>query len=98
MWWLRKVRRANISQELRDDLERFGETVIAGALVLGPHSSDDKPLYALVNNHQPESLAWLTERRDIAERKEQRVETVEVAVLIFVVVGVIVDVLLLYHI
>jgi hypothetical protein len=29
MWWWRKVRRADISQEDRDRFERYGETVVA---------------------------------------------------------------------
>lgn len=40
------------------------------------------------------ATAWLTERADLAERREDRLETVEWAVLIFVAVGVIADVLL----
>jgi hypothetical protein len=37
------------------------------------------------------ALDWLTERQDIHERGEDRLETVEWAILIFVVVGVIVE-------
>jgi hypothetical protein len=44
------------------------------------------------------ATAWLTERADLAERTEDRIETVEWAVLIFVAVGVIVDVLLVLHV
>lgn len=36
--------------------------------------------------------AWLRERRDIAAQHEDRVETVEWAILIFVAVGVVLDV------
>jgi hypothetical protein len=40
---------------------------------------------------------WLTERADSHERREQRLETIEWAILIFVVLAVIVDVVLLCH-
>jgi hypothetical protein len=39
-----------------------------------------------------EMLAWLRERRDIAAQHEDRVETVEWAILIFVVADVVLDV------
>lgn len=96
MWRWRKIRRADISQELRDELEQFGETVIAGALVLSPAGvTTQTSLYSLVSHHRDDALRWLTEKRDVAERREQRLETVEIAVLIFVILGVIVDVMLL---
>jgi hypothetical protein len=38
-----------------------------------------------------------TERADLAERRENRLEAVEWAVLIFVVVGVVADILLVLH-
>jgi hypothetical protein len=41
--------------------------------------------------------AWLTERADINERREQRMEAAEWAVLIFVAVGVVADILLVIH-
>jgi hypothetical protein len=40
MWWWRKVRRADISQALRDELEMFGETVIAGAVTMTYNEPD----------------------------------------------------------
>ena len=45
--------------------------------------------------NKPETLRhateWLTERGDSREQHEQRVETVEWAILIFVILGVIAD-------
>lgn len=41
--------------------------------------------------------AWLTERADLTERREARLETVEWAVLIFVAIGVVADIVLLLH-
>lgn len=43
------------------------------------------------------ATAWLTERADLRERREDRIEMVEWAVLIFVVLGVIVDIALLFR-
>ena len=40
---------------------------------------------------------WLTERADLKERHEQRLETVEWGIFVFVILGVIVDLLLLIH-
>jgi hypothetical protein len=52
-------------------------------------------LHELVSTHRKEALAWLRERRDVAERKEQRGETVEIAILIFVTLGVFADFMVL---
>jgi len=97
MWWRwRKVRPANIPADLRDELERYGELAVATALARG-FDVPTSPMFTLVRDRRDDTLAWLTERRDIAERKEQRLETVEWAILIFLIVGVTVDVLLLFH-
>jgi hypothetical protein len=48
------------------------------------------------SNHMLEhAAAWLTERGDLRELHEQRLETAEWAILIFVVVSVILDLLIL---
>jgi hypothetical protein len=44
-----------------------------------------------------EMMEWLRERRDLVERREQRLETSEWAILIFVVVGVAADVAIVAH-
>ena len=89
MWWWRKVRKVTISKVERNIFEQYGETVVA-LIVVNQLSGIGN---VLVNRTSAE--AWLTERADIHERREDRLETVEWAVLIFVIVGVIVDVLLL---
>jgi hypothetical protein len=43
-----------------------------------------------------EIVQWLRERRDTAERREDRLETVEWAILIFVVMGVAADIAILF--
>jgi len=91
MWWWRKVRPAGISDDLRKQLERYGETIIAHALATAPMGLYGGPLYGLLQREHQAALDWLTERRDIHQRREDRLEMVEWAILIFVVVGVIVE-------
>lgn len=101
-WWWRKVRYADISQDLRNSLERYGENVVSFALgagvspgshgiSMGNASPTDITLQLLIQKNRDHVLAWLTERRDLAEKREQRVETLEWAVLAFVILGVITD-------
>ena len=52
------------------------------------------PMYTLLHADRHHTLAWLTERRDIHERREDRLETVEWAILVWVVLGVIADIIL----
>jgi hypothetical protein len=81
-----KVRNAAIPKELRDHFERYGETIIATALATAPRP----PLLGL-DGHEEEALKWLTERSDGRERKETRIELLEWGILIFVVLGVLVE-------
>jgi len=97
MWWWWKVRRANkILRDVRDELERYGELAVATALARA-FDVQSSPMFDLARTHRDHALAWLTERRDIAERKEQRMETVECEILIFVIFGVVIDILLLVN-
>jgi hypothetical protein len=98
MWWLRKVRKADIPEADRDTFERFGEPVI-GMLLAGGFSPPLPELAQIYADKAKQEHArdWLTERSDAHERREQRQETLEWAVLIFVVVGVLVDILPLLH-
>jgi hypothetical protein len=96
MWWWRKVHRANIGAELRARLELFGEDVLAHAVAAGEHYSKGPELDRLLRESRQEILEWLQERRDISEHRHDRLETVEWAILVFVFIGVILDVLLLF--
>src|SRR5882762_6362802 len=58
-WPLRKVRNANIPAGERDFFERYGETVIS-MKVSGSFDQDEQ-----------HARAWLTERADYHERREQ---------------------------
>ncbi len=97
MWWWRKVRKANISEELRTKFERFGQDVLAQALAVGAQRTQGVELLELLQGDRTPIMEWLTERRDIHERKEDRLETVEWLILIFVIVGVLADILILVH-
>ena len=47
--------------------------------------------------HWREAVLWLRERQDIHARREDRLETVEWAILIFVIVGVVADLAIVAH-
>jgi hypothetical protein len=97
LWWWRKIRHANIPQEDRDIFERYGVMVITGILMSGhsPHIAD---LHILQSDQKKQynALIWLTEQSDAHEQREQRLETVDWTIFIFVVIGVIVDCLLIF--
>ena len=99
MWWWRKIRPAKIPPADRQDFERFGETVVGYAVLFGDRFPSPSPLYRVYTDYQTKTNAmnWLAERADANERREQRLETVEWAILIFVAVGVIADIVLLLH-
>jgi len=97
MWWWRRVRRADIPQELRERFELFGETLTALAIESGDANRIGAELAALGQQKRREIVEWLRERRDIAARHEARVETVEWAILIFVVIGVAADIAIVAH-
>ena len=94
---LKKVRRADISAKDREMFERIGEPVLSYALAEGVQTL---PLGAFstfdFRANRISILAYLTERRDIAERVEQRMELVEWAVLIFVVIGTLTEIATLF--
>ncbi|SRR5260370_41033206 len=101
MWWWRKVHGAQISLAERVLFERYGETVVA--LLLANELTDNPQGIEIMSGaanlkrvtvNIDAASAWLTERADLAERREDRLETVEWAVLIFVAVGVVADILL----
>jgi hypothetical protein len=81
MWWWRKVRRAKISEDFRTRFERFGEGVLAHALAVGSILTQGRELLNLIEGHREEVM-------------EQRLETAECAILVWVVVGVIADIII----
>jgi len=89
-----KVRKALIDQRARDEFERYGETVIATCLATTPRPAS---IGNFLDAHEAEATAWLTERSDRHERKETRIEILEWGTLIFVVLGVFVESVNLFH-
>src|SRR6266849_1843457 len=91
LWWWREVREARISKSDRDVFERFGEAVIGNVLAGGlqPRTPELQKLYGDMGPTLKSAADWLTERGDSQEQREQRMEAVEWAVLVFVVLGVI---------
>jgi hypothetical protein len=87
-WW-RKVRKAVIPKSDRDMFKRFGETVIGSVLTSGltPRTRELQHIY----NNPANAAEWLTERGDSHEQREQRLETAEWFILVFVFLGVIVE-------
>ena len=89
MLGFRKVRKANIKSQYRDSFERYGETVVQ-LLVSAGHSPTAEELQAIYQDPHARkaALLWLTERDDKNANHERRIELVEWAILIFVVVGI----------
>jgi hypothetical protein len=80
MW--RKVRRANISPELRVQFEVFGEDVLAHAVGAQELSSKEAELEKLLRESHREVVEWLQERRDDRERRERLTCWIVIATLI----------------
>jgi hypothetical protein len=87
-----RKRKANIPGGERDLFERYGETAITLVLTSGhqPAASELRPVYEnpQVKEH---ARAWLTERADVRDIHERRIEFVEWAILIFVGISVLVE-------
>jgi hypothetical protein len=87
-----KLRKAKVPPETRDIFERLGEAGIQLTIASGfnPRSEGLREIYG-----KPETLQhaeqWLTERADLHARYEWRLERLEWAILLFVVVGVFAD-------
>lgn len=93
-WDWRKIRRANIPSNVRDFFEGAGENRIRGMFVhnLVPDKKD-ADLLKIYNSQEltQQARQWLFELQDAHERKEQRLETVEVAILVFLALEVLHD-------
>ena len=96
-----RIRRASISQQMRDDFERYGRDVIAFALGLGSLTpgSGQFPTHALqtVVLDQADAAAWLTEKRDKDERRETVTLSLEIAIVVLIVVEIILSSVSLYR-
>jgi hypothetical protein len=97
MWWWHRIRRAEIPLELRERFELFGETLLAFAIMSGDANAMGLELAGLGQMKRQEIVDWLRERRDVGARDEDRLETLEWAILIFVVIGVVADLAIVAH-
>lgn len=98
---LHKVRPAKIEARLRDMFEQAGVETVRTLVFIATVNREGLPeawkQISVPSEERNAALEWLTEKADIAERKEQRVELIEWAILVFVILGVVTDVLLLIH-
>jgi hypothetical protein len=97
MLGFRKIGKADISKGHRQLFEQCGVATIQLTLASGhtPASALLRGIYINAENLGSDAEAWLIEQADKHANKEWRIEVAEWAVLIFVILGVIVDVLLL---
>ena len=92
-----KVRKVEIPNDLRDRFELFGKDVMAHAVGAGEHSSKGVELDGLLRQKRAEVLEWLRQKRDEDAPSSDRSETVEWAILFFVVIGVLADLAIVAH-
>jgi hypothetical protein len=99
MFSYRAVRTARIPQNQRDMFERYGVAVIQLTITSGfnPASEDLRQIYNDVNDARLNAEAWLIEQVGRQANKEWRLEIVDWAILIFVIVGVFADFSLVFH-
>ena len=92
---LRQIRQADIPKDERDLFERYGENVI-GQVLASSFTPAAGALTKLQGNDDMKAHArdWLTERADAHERREQRLEILEWAIVGLIVVEIIVDTML----
>jgi len=92
LWWWQKIRRADIAPQLRERFEFYGERLLTLAIESGGSDRIGSELADLGRHKRTEIVAWLQERRDLTAQQEDRQETVEWALLVFVVVSVLLEV------
>jgi hypothetical protein len=98
-WNWRKVRKAQISEADRDIFERYGESVVASILASNP-STTEIHAYIAGQDYEPSSQGrraaardWLTECRDAHERREQRLESIEIGVVALITIEIVLSLL-----
>jgi len=92
LWWWQKVRRADIAPDLRERFEFYGERLMTLAIESHDPNRIGAELSDLGQNKRTEIIAWLQERRDLTVQQEDRLETVEWALLMFVFVSVVLEI------
>jgi hypothetical protein len=86
-----RIRRAKIDPKLREQFELYGEQVMALALGVPLSGFKPSPPQTLVGSHPEEVKQWLQEKRDEEEYHKSRLEICEWAILIFLIVSVILE-------
>ncbi|SRR6266566_2457826 len=77
-WWKRKRPTSDIPPEVRDELESHGEAAVSVALT-HPLDVSSSPLHLLRYEHKQHALAWLKERRDVAEKRRRFLRNIAIA-------------------
>ena len=92
LWWWTKVRKADIPDDIRKIFEGYGETMLM--LVLATRKHED---YGDLTQYWPQAVLWLRECQDKHALREDRLETVEWAILLFVAFSLVTDIGILIH-
>jgi len=94
-----QLRKADIPTDERDMFERVGESGLQLTLAGGFHPKADElgRIYSSDTAVIRHAQEWLTERADLRARHEWRLERLEWAILIFVILGVVADFVLAFH-
>jgi hypothetical protein len=91
-----KVNRVEIPSGIRAIFELYGFQNVSFALVMGQPGPAVGILLKTVNENPNETKLWLKEQRQLIERDEWRREMLEWAVLIFVVMGTVTELAMLF--
>ena len=83
-WWRPKEQYADIPPDLRQEFEKFGESILAHAIGSGQHSEPFPELGPLLKNkrHRAHLRNWLSEKRYLAERRDKITVIAAVAALL----------------
>src|SRR5947209_908481 len=95
--WTR-IKHAEISSDQRAVFERYGENVIAMVLATGLTPSPGELYQIYANGPWKESARdWLTERSTFHERREDRLEAMELSILVLVAMEVLFEIARAFH-
>lgn len=96
MWWWTKVQKADIPPDVRAKFESMGTAVVSQVVARGQEFVGAaslatfvlRPLPTVKNpvNEKECAIAWLVEQRTMDERRRDKMETIEIAILVFVAI------------
>jgi hypothetical protein len=98
IWRWAQVKQAKIDEKQREIFESYGENVIA-LIVAGGFNPVVGDLYPLYSNAQIKQDArnWLAEQGAKRERREDRLETLETAILLLVAAELVINIASAFH-